>query len=98
MKSKFSCVQKSQALRDTRSEDFQQLLCSRFLEGLDKKKVFREVKRSKKKYLWDNISTTCMDFEDLLIRSPDYIDRMKSCRKNNMDKDGEYIYTIYPYY
>ena len=59
------------------------MLCNRFLEGVNKKHLFKEIKAlSNKKKWWENVSLTTMGFEDMLCWSESYI---------NIAGDGERI-------
>ena len=64
-------------------DEAQQILCNKFLEGVNKKHLYKEIRTaSKKRSWWDRDSTVSMGFEDLLSRSDRYI---------NVKGDGERV-------
>ncbi|KAI6645712.1 hypothetical protein LOD99_12975 [Oopsacas minuta] len=51
----------------------QQMLCNKFLEGVNKKHLYKEMRTVNKKNWWEKVSRCSMGFEDLLTRSDNYV-------------------------
>ena len=85
----FTCVAPKAPVTEIANEASQQMLCNKFLEGVNKKNLFKEI-RTQKNSWWEKVSTSVMGFEDMVSRSESYINIAGDGQRVDIKRYGLY--------